>query len=136
MRFKEADASNVFGTALHLSAFAGHVELAKFLVGHGGFSKVNAQESHGYTALHAAVTNGHSEVVSFLVADSRFQAINAKDDAGWTALDRAMALQQTEISEILAELNAERLAIETDSSRNPFVDKSKVFEMPSNPFFI
>lgn len=136
MRFKEADASNIFGTALHLAAFAGHVQLAKFLVGHGEFGKVNAKESHGYTALHAAVTNGHGEVVSFLVADSRFKAINAKDDDGWTALDRAMALQRTEISEVLAQLNAERLAIETHSARNPFVDRSKVFDTPSNPFMI
>lgn len=130
MRFNEADASNIFGTALHLAAFAGHVELAKFLVGHGSFGKVNAQESHG-TALHAAVIHGHVELVSFLVTDSRFRAINAKDDAGWTALDRAIALERTEISSLLTQLNAERKSVETDAARNPFVDRSKVFHAPS-----
>jgi ankyrin repeat protein len=53
---------------LHVAASRGHVEVARFLVGHG--VRPTAQDNDGRTPLHEALSHGHMEVARFLFEHS------------------------------------------------------------------
>lgn len=54
------------GTALHIAASEGSLEIIKSLVEHG--ATVNARRQDGCTALYIAVVRGHKEIVAYLIS--------------------------------------------------------------------
>jgi ankyrin repeat protein len=55
-----------WGTALHIAAFLGELDIVEYLIGRG--ANIAAQNPTGVTPLHTAANGGHLEVVKFLVA--------------------------------------------------------------------
>jgi hypothetical protein len=55
-----------WGTALHIAAFLGELDVVEYLIGRG--ADIAARNPMGVTPLHTAANGGHLEVVKFLVA--------------------------------------------------------------------
>ena len=62
----DATTSSGGATPLHRACFAGHVQLATFLLTMGYFA--SKQDHVGDTALHKAAKQGHKDVVSHVVS--------------------------------------------------------------------
>jgi ankyrin repeat protein len=82
------------GTALHVAAAAGDVELAKFLLAKG--ADLNSQ-AQGYAPLHAAVRANQKAMVEFLLD----KGAKLKDDSHTPALHIAAHLGHVEMAELL-----------------------------------
>lgn len=79
---------------LNYAAFAGHTDVAAYLIEQG--AKVDARAPNSMTSLMLAARNGHMEVVQLLLtnhADTSLQTVDGK-----TAEDIARDSNQTEIS--------------------------------------
>jgi len=88
---------------LHYAAFAGHVEVAKFLI--GKHCPLDAVAPNGQTALMLAAKNGHLDVVKTLIdADAD---MDLDDPSGNTALSLALKAGNTDIADYLRSEGAE-----------------------------
>ena len=76
-------------TALCVSAFLGHKEIAELLIANG--ADVNAKNGDSHTPLHQAFkTQYNKELIELLIANGA--DVNAKDDRGRTPLDYAIRM--------------------------------------------
>ena len=57
--------------ALHLAAFGGHLELAKYLMPKFGDNRFELNQA-AQSCLHYAVWNGHPKVVQYLIEEGGF----------------------------------------------------------------
>ncbi|MEO8443244.1 MAG: ankyrin repeat domain-containing protein [Betaproteobacteria bacterium] len=73
-------------SALHYAAFAGHTELAQFLI--ESKADVNARSTNGSTVLMMAAREGREKIASLLIAHGAIRT--AKNDSGEDALTWAM----------------------------------------------
>lgn len=74
-------------TPLMISAFDGHLHVAKLLIDHG--AHINAKDLAGYTPLHWAAFNGFRDVVDILI--KRGAIVSASSKFGITPLLQAAA---------------------------------------------
>jgi uncharacterized protein len=103
-------------TALHLAAFFGHEDVAKFLVEQG--SDVNAISTNAMrvTPLHSAVAHNHLEISKLLVSGGA--DVNAKQEGLFTPLHGAAQNGNLEISEMLVSKGAD-INARTNDGKTP-----------------
>jgi len=88
-------------TPLHQAAFAGHKEVAQFLLDHN--ADVNARDNYDVTPLSVASFTGRTDVVELLLAHKA--EVNCKDKNGWTPLHNVQG--NNEIAELLLKNHAD-----------------------------
>lgn len=89
-------------TPLMLAAMEGHVNIVKLLISNGAF--VNTRNKYGVTALMYAALENRKDVVLALL--ERGANVNLKTNKGQTALLFALESHNTEIAEILKQVEA------------------------------
>ena len=87
------------GTPLHLSAVAGHREVAALLIGQGANLEGQAQDKNGGTALSWAAFAGKLETVQLLLDEGI--KVNSANNDGATALDIALLFQKPAVVDLL-----------------------------------
>jgi uncharacterized protein len=91
-------------TPLLYAAFAGHTDIAAYLLDHD--ADVDAQSANGLTALMVAARNGHKDTVVLLLKhEADFEL---ESDDGATALKLAMEGNNSEIARMLEAAGATR----------------------------
>src|SRR6267142_1573641 len=99
--------SRRFGSMpLHLVSRQGHVEVARFLVEHGG--DLTARNDRGQTPLYEASSGGHIKLAQFLV-QHRADA-TAQSEGGWTPLHGASSEGHIELAQYLVQHGADAIA--------------------------
>jgi len=95
-------------TPLHLAAFFGKTEAARFLLNKG--AEVNARSTNPMenTPLHAAAAGRHAEVVKLLLDHGA--SANARQHGGWTALHAAAQNGDVEAAKSLVAAGADVMA--------------------------
>jgi ankyrin repeat protein len=103
-------------TPLHLAAFFGKVDAARFLLNKG--AEVNARSANQMTnlPLHAAAAGRHTELIKVLIDHGA--SVNAKQHGGWTALHAAAQHGDIEIAKMLVDGGAE-IAPRADNNQTP-----------------
>jgi uncharacterized protein len=103
-------------TPLHLAAFFGKIEAARFLLNKG--AEVNARSSNAMenTPLHAAAAGRHVDVIRLLL--DRGASVNARQHGGWTAMHAAAQSGDLEIAKTLLAGGADVVA-RADNNQTP-----------------
>lgn len=91
-------------TPLHVAAFFGHPELARYLIDHGATVDARSTNAMKNTPLHAAAAGAAVPVVRLLL--ERGADVNATQEGGWTALHSAAQAGNRELIEALLASNA------------------------------
>lgn len=86
-------------TALHYAVFAGHEEVAQYLIGRG--ADINARSTNGSSVLMMAVYEGHEALARKLVGMGADRSI--RNDRGDGALEWAVKYKRTEIARVLGD---------------------------------
>lgn len=89
---------------LDYAAFAGHADVAEYLIGKQ--ASLDAKAPNGRTALMLAARNGHMDVVKLLVAAGADKDIESAD--GKTAFDLAVKAGNTDIANFLGNEGTKR----------------------------
>jgi ankyrin repeat protein len=103
-------------TALHLAAFFGHIEVAKFLIGSGAKVDAISTNTQKVTPLHSAAARSQVEISELLLSSGA--DVNAKQEKGYTALHAAAQSGSIEMSELLLKHGADVNA-KTEDGRSP-----------------
>lgn len=103
-------------TPLHLAAFFGKIDAAKFLLNKG--AEVNARSTNALQnmALHAAAAGRHADVIKLLIDHGA--SVNARQHGGWTAIHAAAQHGDLEIAKMLVAAGAD-IATRADNSQTP-----------------
>jgi ankyrin repeat protein len=88
---------------LHLVSRQGHVEVARFLVEHGG--DLTARNDRAQTPLHEASSGGHIKLAQLLVQHGADPT--AQDEGGWTPLHEASSEGHIELAQFLVQHGAD-----------------------------
>lgn len=99
-------------TLLHLAAYLGHKELARFLIESGADIHIRAKNENKNTPLQAAIANKKSELVAFLI--EKGSDVNVIQSGGWTGLHEAALLGSEEIVMLLLENGANKMIKKND----------------------
>ena len=89
-------------TALYLATWAGHTDIAQYLLQQGADPSVPRE--YGATALHCAAKRGHGAIVRHLLDGGA--DVNAEDSVGLTALDEATRKRNGTIMSMLVKAGA------------------------------
>merc|ERR1712178_352098 len=90
------------GTALHIAAMHGDINIVVALLTEERFTEVNAVDARGHTALHrvAASAGDYSMTAKAILDSDRFTMREAKDLRKMTALDIALENRNMKTAEI------------------------------------
>ncbi len=91
-------------TPLHVAAFFGHPELARYLIDQGATVDARSTNAMKNTPLHAAAAGAAVPVMRLLL--ERGADVNATQEGGWTALHSAAQAGNRELIEALLASNA------------------------------
>ena len=103
-------------TPLHVAAFFGHAELARYLIDQGAAVDARSTNAMKNTPLHAAAAGGNVPVLSLLL--QRGADVNATQEGGWTALHSAAQAGNREMMEALLAGNA-NLKVRATNNQSP-----------------
>lgn len=92
-------------TPLHLAAFFGHPELARYLLDREAPVDARSTNAMKNTALHAAAAGAKIELVKLLLEAGA--NVNATQEGGWTALHAAAQSGNREMVELLVAAGAD-----------------------------
>ena len=108
----DPDGNNKY-TSLHTAAYKGHVEMIKWLLGHG--AEVNAVKSGGITPLHWATEYGHIWATEVLLKNGAY--VNAQEYRGLTALHLAVEGQHCQVIDLLLRAGADTRILDKQTKR-------------------
>ncbi len=103
-------------TPLHVAAFFGHTDLARYLIGQGAAVDARSTNAMKNTPLHAAAAGGRVAIVRLLLG--RGADVNATQEGGWTALHSAAQAGNRELIETLLAGNA-NLKVRAANNQSP-----------------
>lgn len=103
-------------TPLHLSAFFGHFETAKYLINHGADVNAKSTNSSANMPIHAAVAGRKFPLVQLLLEHQADP--NVKQEGGWTPLHQAVQQFDKSMVELLLDHGADP-NIQRDNGQTP-----------------
>ncbi len=103
-------------TSLHVAAFFGHTDLARYLIDQGAAVDARSTNAMKNTPLHAAAAGGRVAIVRLLL--ERGADVNATQEGGWTALHSAAQAGSRELIETLLASNA-NLKVRAVNNQSP-----------------
>jgi uncharacterized protein len=104
-------------TALHLTAFFGRQEVARFLLEHGADPAVASRNSMQVTPLNSAAAARQVEIARALLEHGA--PVNAAQHGGWTALHSAAHNGDLKLVELLLQHGADR-SLNGDSGKTAY----------------
>lgn len=103
-------------TPLHLAAFYGREEAARFLLNKGAVVNARSTNAMQNTPLHAAAAGRHAAVIKLLLDHGA--NVNARQHGGWTALHAAAQHGDMDSARILLDAGADA-AVRADNNQRP-----------------
>ncbi|MBX7150367.1 ankyrin repeat domain-containing protein [bacterium] len=91
--------------ALHLAAYFGHKEIAKFLLSQGADPKSSSRNPMQVHPIHSAAAARHLAIVAMLIENGA--DVNARQHGGYTPLHSAAANGQSDMIELLIQNGAD-----------------------------
>jgi ankyrin repeat protein len=103
-------------TALHLAAFFGHYEVARYLIEKGSDVNAIAKNMMKVMPLHSAAAHRQVEISELLL--NHGAKVNAKQEGGFTPLHAAAQNGDIEMARLLLKHGAD-LGVKTDKEKTP-----------------
>jgi uncharacterized protein len=103
-------------TSLHLAAFFGKVDAARFLLNKGAEVNARSKNAMENTPLHAAAAGRHAEIIKLLIEHGA--SVNARQHGGWTPMHAAAQSGDLEIAKTLVAGGAD-IAARADNHQTP-----------------